>query len=72
MLHLMLLMFAAIAIVLLLWRSFSSPEPDDAKAVTQHMRQCHHCGLHIPESEAVQRHDHFFCCDEHADHAEPH
>jgi uncharacterized protein len=34
---------------------------------TTRMRRCAHCGLHIPETEAVRRDEEYFCCREHAD-----
>ena len=32
----------------------------------EQMVACTHCGLHLPESEAVQAQGKFFCCDEHS------
>jgi uncharacterized protein len=34
-------------------------------AVTGQMVSCGHCGLYLPQSEAVSAGDRFYCCDEH-------
>ena len=34
------------------------------------MVQCHHCGLHILEDEAIKSADQFYCSDEHKQEAE--
>jgi uncharacterized protein len=31
------------------------------------MLACAHCGLHIPEDEAIRRHGKAYCCREHAE-----
>ncbi|GAB4180015.1 MAG: hypothetical protein Fur0039_24540 [Rhodocyclaceae bacterium] len=31
----------------------------------ERMVSCAHCGVHLPESEAVKRGQSYFCCDEH-------
>lgn len=27
--------------------------------------KCAHCGLHLPQSEALKSHDHYYCCKAH-------
>jgi len=29
------------------------------------MVRCEHCGLHIPENEAINENGHYYCCEEH-------
>ena len=31
------------------------------------MVSCHHCNLHIPQAEAIQEGDRYYCCIEHRD-----
>jgi uncharacterized protein len=31
----------------------------------KNMVRCAQCGLHLPESEAIAHHGHYFCCQEH-------
>lgn len=40
-------------------RQESKPDKDEK------MISCHHCGLHIPESQALKKGDHSYCCPEH-------
>lgn len=47
------------------WRQ---PLPQKAKPSTRpvSMVRCHHCGLYIPEKEAIcEDNEHFFCCEAH-------
>jgi uncharacterized protein len=43
--------------------SLKKPPPN--KVAVAKMVACAHCGLHIPESEAVQDGDRHYCCEEH-------
>lgn len=38
-----------------------------AKLKAGNMVACKYCGLHIPETEAIKRGDHYYCCEEHAE-----
>ena len=38
----------------------AAPEPAPEQMVT-----CNHCGLHLPQGEAIAEGEKFFCCDEH-------
>lgn len=69
-----LLLIGAIAVVVFLMRNARHRrlEQDRRQARTGNrsaasMRRCARCGLHIPETEAVQRDGEYFCCREHAD-----
>lgn len=35
------------------------------KQTTIAMVQCEHCGIHLPENEAIMRQGHVWCCPEH-------
>ncbi|PHS69715.1 MAG: hypothetical protein COB23_05480 [Methylophaga sp.] len=39
--------------------------PSAPKAITEEMVQCHHCGLHILEQEAISLDDNYYCSQEH-------
>ncbi|MGD2117458.1 MAG: PP0621 family protein [Chromatiales bacterium] len=41
------------------------------KVITGNMVECAHCGLHLPEEEAVSRHGKFYCSEQHADIDDP-
>jgi uncharacterized protein len=36
-----------------------------SEGVPEQMVNCGHCGLYLPQSEAVREGDRFFCCAEH-------
>ncbi len=68
-----LIVFAVIAVVYALWRSQRSTPPDKGAAPRsntanpQDMVRCAHCGLHLPESEALRRGERSYCCRSHQD-----
>ena len=68
-----LLLIGAIAAIVFLMRKARHRRLErdrrQARSRTQptRMQRCAHCGLHIPEGEAVQRGEDYFCCREHAD-----
>lgn len=31
------------------------------------MVACHHCGVHLPQDEAIYKDDHYYCCKEHSE-----
>ena len=35
------------------------------------MVSCDHCGVHVPESEAIRNNDKLYCCEEHRKAATP-
>jgi uncharacterized protein len=43
---------------------------DTAAAAPEQMVTCGHCGLYLPQSEAIPEGDKFFCCAEHRRRAE--
>jgi uncharacterized protein len=42
--------------------------PADAAIAT--VVRCAHCGLHVPQGEALKSGDHYYCCKEHREEAE--
>lgn len=68
-----LILFFALAMIAiyLVRRAFDKPgarpaaTAGKADAAAERMVACAHCGLHIPESEAVRGGDETFCCAEH-------
>lgn len=65
-----LIIVVAIWVVIILIRSYLNRKPkvkQDKQTAVDSMVRCAHCGLHIPDNEAIQRGEHYFCCQEHAD-----
>ena len=62
-------LFLIIAILLIFWilRTLSRTRVTDRKPRIKNMLPCAHCGLHIPEEEALMRHGKPYCCREHAE-----
>lgn len=62
-----------VIVALLLWllkRLFSGapgPQAGDEAAPAENMRQCKHCGVHVPESSLLEVNGEYYCCQEHAD-----
>ena len=56
-------------IIRLIRRMLTKPDSASAKApppkVGTDMVRCAHCGIHIPENEALYRDKHPYCCKEH-------
>jgi uncharacterized protein len=70
-----LVLFAVLAVVYAIWRSQRSlppektPRPPAAgpRAAPQDMVTCAHCGLHVPQSEALRKGARSYCCPAHRD-----
>lgn len=61
-----LLFFLLLALlVYLAVKSFSRPAKKQARRGTERMVHCEHCGLYLPESEAVRADGHTYCSAEH-------
>ncbi len=67
-----LLLFVLVAILAYLFfkgsgRRTGAPPGEGAKRprAAERMVECAHCGVHLPESEAVKQADRYFCSDEH-------
>ena len=63
----LLLVFAAIAVWLLVKRLRSKDAGGDTpeSGVSEQMVNCSHCGLYLPQKEAIAEGGEFFCCAEH-------
>jgi uncharacterized protein len=52
-----------------LWLRRASPGSQAARrgatAAPQAMVSCAHCGLHVPQADALPAGDHYFCCEDH-------
>jgi len=58
-----------LAFVVVWWLAKGFRRKDAAKntpeAAPERMVNCSHCGLYLPQSEAISEGDKFFCCAEH-------
>ncbi len=62
----LLLIFAVVAAWWLIKRLRGKDTAADApEAAPEQMVNCGHCGLYLPQSEAIAEGDRFFCCAEH-------
>lgn len=66
----MKIVFVVLAILLAWWilrllRRSATTRPSTPHKV-ENMVACHHCGLHIPEDEAIVKEGHRYCCEAHA------
>ena len=71
-----LLVFLLVAVAWHLWRSQrvrNSPPPARQKplAKPEAMVHCEHCGVHVPQSEAIGFRGRYFCSQAHLAAAEP-
>jgi uncharacterized protein len=62
----LLLILAAVAVWWLV-KGFrrKGPAKDATEAAPEQMVNCSHCGLYLPQSEAIAEGGKFFCCAEH-------
>lgn len=63
-----LLVFIALAIIVLLVKRMwlqSRTQSQGRRKLSGKMLQCHHCGMYIPEQEAVLDNDRVYCSREH-------
>lgn len=63
-----------ILLVLMAWiayqliRKFIAPKiSNKPKGQFEAMVSCSHCGLHLPQRDAVHKAGRYYCCQEHAD-----
>lgn len=68
-----LIVLAVIAVVYALWRSQRAAPPRQGGAPRpriappQDMVRCAHCGVHLPQAEALSKDGHSYCCRAHRD-----
>jgi len=62
---LVLVVLVAYAFVKALAAKGHAPREAPRQRAGERMVPCSHCGINIPESEALTAGEHYFCCDEH-------
>ncbi len=67
-----ILFFLLLAAVAWIWfvrkpRKSGATRPEAARASVERIVQCAHCGLRVPEGEALGAGDDHYCCEEHRD-----
>lgn len=69
---LLTLLIAALVVLLLVKKARRSADRDEAprrrprtEPRIERMVVCSHCGVHVPEGEAVSARGQMFCCEEH-------
>lgn len=69
-----LVLFAVLALVYAIWRSQRALPPDTPDrpskpraSAPQAMVSCARCGVHLPQSEALQKGGRSYCCAAHRD-----
>ena len=66
-----LVLLVVLAIAIGIWRSRRAPEANASKtpapplALPQNMLACAHCGVHIPQADALMVGEQAYCCTEH-------
>lgn len=63
----LIFLFAIVAVIYLLFRSFRKNVSSQDHAVAEDMVRCAHCGVHLPKGESVQADGRDFCSAEHRD-----
>ena len=63
----LLFLFAIVAVVYLLFRSYRKNLSRPEKSVTEDMVRCAHCGVHLPRGESVRAEGKDFCSAGHRD-----
>lgn len=62
----LIIFIALMSLVWIIYRKISAlkntPSP---KAATTSMKKCSHCGVHLPEQDAIKHDQHYFCSLEH-------
>ncbi len=66
-----LVLLVVLVVAFGIWRSRRAPDASDKKpspsplALPQDMLACAHCGIHIPQAEALMLGNQAYCCAEH-------
>ena len=65
----LIIIAALIGLALTIFRRFKTKKQEKPahKIENQNMVKCHHCGLHLPEPDAIKHGEHFYCSKEHAE-----
>ena len=66
-LRILIILFGLWLVIQIIKRVFAAPpeEHHTAKPAIPRMVACAHCGIHVPESQAVRDGDKVYCCEEH-------
>lgn len=69
----LLFLIALFALVWWLWRSLARPKPTRPPAAPkeQTMVRCAHCGVHVPQGEALAHDSRWYCCRDHLEQDHP-
>jgi uncharacterized protein len=65
--RLLIVLFAIVAVVLILRRMYRRPAPKRPLVAPGQMVRCAHCGLYLPRDEALHADEQDFCSTEHRD-----
>lgn len=66
-----LVLLVVLAVAIGIWRSRRAPDEEEPKsppsphALPQDMLACAHCGVHIPQADALMLGKQAYCCAEH-------
>lgn len=66
-----LVLLVVLAVAIGIWRSRRAPDTSASKhpvsrpALPQNMLACAHCGVHVPQADALMLGEHAYCCAEH-------
>jgi uncharacterized protein len=63
----LLFVFAIVAVVYLLFRSYRKNLSGPDRIVSEDMVRCAHCGVHLPKGESIRAEGKDFCSEEHRD-----
>ncbi len=63
----LILLFAIVALVYLLIKSYRRNLPEKEQPVVEDMVRCAQCGVHIPVGESIRAGSRSFCCAAHRD-----
>jgi len=63
----LLFLFAIVAVVYLLFRSYRKNVSSQDRTVAEDMVRCAHCGVHLPRGESLRADGKDFCSAEHRD-----
>ena len=65
-LRIIIILFGLWLVLQIIKRALASHENHPSRKLSiASMVACAHCGVHLPESEAIQKNGKHYCCDEH-------
>ncbi len=54
-----------VSLVIMIYRRLTAPSKQTSTITNASMKKCAHCGVHMPESDAIEKENLFFCSEEH-------